>query len=78
MSDVRAPWLDATLLPARTRSGWRRALATGGLIVLVVFVVSMLTGAPGPGILRRYPVADLHALADDVNAGTGSCRARVG
>jgi hypothetical protein len=49
---------------------WRRAVRylLVSLAVLVVGVaLTLLVGFPGPGGLRRYPVADLNSLADRIN-----------
>lgn len=41
-----------------------RAVATGvGATLIALIVVTSFTGLDGPGPMRRYPYADLHALA---------------
>jgi hypothetical protein len=53
------------------------------VIVTVVVVValgglSLLTGVPGPGPMRRYPVAELNETADRINRAATSSSASAG
>lgn len=55
----------------------------GWVVATVVVVValaglSLLTGVPGPGALRRYPVAELNETAERINRAAISSSASAG
>ena len=66
----------------RRRRLTSRSLVLDVLVVLAIplwFAVTNFTGSPGPGVLRRYPTADLRVLANkvDVAYASANCGRRV-
>jgi hypothetical protein len=61
------PTVDSTSPPRRRR--WRIAALVASLVVLILvaYGITTVTGLPGPGPIRRYPVADLDALTVRIN-----------
>jgi hypothetical protein len=57
---------------------WPRVASVAVAVFVIWFAVTTFTGAPGPGVLHRFPAAALHDFADDINARTDRCEASVG
>ena len=68
-------WAHPVVLPVVSGSDERPTRLVPGLpdpviatpTVAALIAVTWFTGLPGPGPMRRYPVADLQRLADRVN-----------
>jgi hypothetical protein len=83
VDDTRLPWFEVPQRPGLVTTTWPRVASVAVGVLVIWFVVTTFTGAPGPGVLHRFPAADLHAFADDINADeingrTGGCEASVG
>ena len=60
----------------RGRRRWMLGTITG-FALIVVLLVQAVAGFPGPGVLRRYGLADLNRVADRFNVEVPAPHARV-